>query len=451
MLTEVLHLGVAKVNDSRHEAQVQQLIQALPKRLRRQRQSFLRRNPDAVELCSLHRPLNISVIGDILNLVRREVTRNFRQLDAYPELIPPIEADILVRLRALKGMWTKPEKNMTVAPHAWECQTDSCAACILARIAVDKDTIRNLRVVLQSRTRTRQRHRPRSLMPFVDECINRFCVEDAEELFGTASNLAYGVKAVRKACVKAWVHDQNQKHSGHSNHRTREGIAAPSSSHHHQQRSKSSNSSHMSGLAMRSAKKTPTNSEIAQRSAASSQYSTHFSRRTVAGARKGLENDCDDPSQQIDELIDLYQGLGRGNPYAHDTLASEQMVAPAETRKESRHFKGSNSALPRTKEGDMPYRVINGAVHRNSELSRELHGSISRPHQPGQGEENKQIRKGSIKVPLMYRCSPLEYDGSGWTDYDTEYSDDTNDDLADEPRSSAMTTWSLVCDQHNFI
>jgi hypothetical protein len=154
-------------------------------------------------------------MNDILTRIQREVTVGFRQFEKYPELVGPVESGILAKLRALQGMWTKPQPqtNTPVAPNALSYQINKCAACVLARIASDGEIIRNLRVILQSRTRTRKNHRAPTLIAFVDECIRQFGGDKADELFGTASNLAFQMKATRKTCVKAWLNEKDNKDS----------------------------------------------------------------------------------------------------------------------------------------------------------------------------------------------------------------------------------------------
>lgn len=209
MLTQILHPD--NTGSSFHQVPlIEQLIQSLPKSLRRQRPLSLRRIRSS-GLCEVHKRLNADLMKDILSLVQSEVTTKFRPLDLYPELVPPVEGDILARLRALQGMWTKPSMNDPVAPKALPYQINGCPACMLARIAADSEIIRDLRVVLQSRTRTRKNHRAPALMVFVDECIRQFGDDEADELFGTASNLAFQMKVIRKACVKARYRDN--KHS----------------------------------------------------------------------------------------------------------------------------------------------------------------------------------------------------------------------------------------------
>ncbi|KAJ5994214.1 hypothetical protein N7451_009938 [Penicillium sp. IBT 35674x] len=207
-LTEVLHV----YNTTNSQVQeVQRLIKALPKRLHIQRVSLSGLNIKSSGLCDLHRPMNADVLRDILNLVQREVTRCFHPFDRHPQLVRPTETYILSKLRALKGMWTKPVLGSPVVPGAWPYEINGCAACILARIAVKKEIVLLLRVALQSRTRTGRTHRPRRLMMFVDECMNRFSHEDAEEIFSISSILAYCMKDTRKACSKAHGKHANRK------------------------------------------------------------------------------------------------------------------------------------------------------------------------------------------------------------------------------------------------
>ncbi|KAJ5882931.1 uncharacterized protein N7473_009817 [Penicillium subrubescens] len=208
------------------EYQIQEMTQGLPRDLKKKKTGS--HGGESSSLCDLHWSLNYYLVDDILRLVKREVTSHFRQLDAYPDLIEPVEADILHRLRALKGLWTKPNPDGPVAPNAWPYQINGCAACILARIASDKDALRNLRVVIQSRTRTRKNHRPRELNIFVDHCIDRFDPVDAEELHTIASQLAFGMKRARKACVKAYMHDreddpEREMRRKHRHHSRRQG------------------------------------------------------------------------------------------------------------------------------------------------------------------------------------------------------------------------------------
>ncbi|KAJ5266613.1 hypothetical protein N7478_009421 [Penicillium angulare] len=208
-LTEILHLN-ATIN-LHSIAQAQKLIQDLPKRLRYKRLSLSGLGIKPSGLCELHKPMNADVLQDALRLVHREVTTCFRPFDHYPEHVHSPEADLLVKLRGLKGMWTRPAPSGLVAQYgAWEYQINACAACMLSRVAADENAIGNLRTALISRTRTDKRHKPRRLMSFVDECIRRYDIDKAEAIISLASNYAYGLKEARKACTKA----SNDVHGG---------------------------------------------------------------------------------------------------------------------------------------------------------------------------------------------------------------------------------------------
>ncbi|KAJ5924226.1 hypothetical protein N7466_008413 [Penicillium verhagenii] len=197
MLTEILHINTTT---SPQIQQVQRLIKVLPKRLLRQRVSLTGLSIRSSGLCDLHRPMNSDVLGSILSLVQREVTQCFQPFDRHPELVGPTETYMLGKLRAVRGMWTRPGVGSPTAAGAWAYQINECAACMLGRVALQKESVLLLRVALQSRTRTGRTHRPRKLMIFVDECMNRFSHGDAEEIFSISSNLAYRMKATRRAC-----------------------------------------------------------------------------------------------------------------------------------------------------------------------------------------------------------------------------------------------------------
>lgn len=202
-LTEILHLD--STTQPRYDVKAQKLIKGLPTRLRYKRLSLTGLGIKATGLCDLHRPMNAEVLQDILSLVRREVTTCFRPYDHYPEHVNSPEADLLVRLRGFKGMWTKPSPtpNVGVQSGTWEYQINECAGCMLSRIAADENAIANLRAAIISRTRTGTKHKPRRLMPFVDECINQHYPDKAEAIFNISCHYAYGLKETRKACTKA--------------------------------------------------------------------------------------------------------------------------------------------------------------------------------------------------------------------------------------------------------
>lgn len=418
-LTRIVHLDNTTSIKSPQQVQIQQLLQELPKRLRRrQLPSSLKLKKTPGGCCDLHRALNPDVITNIFHLVQQEITTHFRQLDAYPDLVGPIEAQILANLRALKGMWTTPTMNHPVAPGAWPYQINGCAACILARIASHRDTIRDLRVVMQSRTRTRKKHRPCQLMMFVDECINQFGADDAAELYGTASQLAFGMKDNRKACVKRWVRDPTHPKRKHHRRRSRQvprsneqpalrtsivempraAAAGPSSSfQHHDNRSSGYRESW--GEAVSNSQRTSFAGDHASRSGAPvpetskpDSYLRRHSRHQPQGQPFG------DLSEEIDEVIELYKRLGNGNPFSRDEFVPEAMVAPLRIRK--------NAPVP-----DLPQR-------------------------------------DTVVVPLIYEYSDSEYFTSDWTDDSCDEAD--SQAFAARP-SPAATTWSLLCDQGNVI
>lgn len=424
MLTEILHLDNTASLTTEHEPQIQRLLQALPKRLRRQRPLSLGWiKPSTAGLCDLHKTLNGEVMTDILTLIQREVTTHFRQLDAYPQLVQPVEADILASLQALKGMWTKPTVNSSVAPGAWPYQINGCPACILARIAANDETIRNLRVVLQSRTRTRKSHRAPTLMVFVDECIRRFGGDDADELFGTANNLAYQMKAARKACVKAWCHDPSREPSDRSKrkHRRREQKAGNSSKQNHQREYASPLSDipeeitavvHDRDAECKRQSKTP--SPESRRSSYqpnnSMRHASPETPRTIPSSSRQkphrMIRDSASPVYTWDDvkkelnMVGSYQGLAQGNPYSRAMPIPEAQVAPLR---------------------------------------------VSRA-----GPKAAMANETSVEVPVKYQYSASDYSSSDyWTDASCEGGE--MDARAPTAPSPATTTWSLVCDKGNGI
>ncbi|KAJ5458739.1 hypothetical protein N7475_010127 [Penicillium sp. IBT 31633x] len=196
---------------------VKRLIHALPKDMRRDRWS--RTNKD---LCNTHQGLNANLMSDLFHLVQREVGRHLRKFDAYPNLLKPLDVLIIEKLHAIQGMWKKPDPYDRGAPNAWHYEISRCQGCMVARVASDKHALRNLRIVLLSRTQTRLKHVPRRLIKFVDTCIDLF-PDDLDELYGTSGQFAYILKDTRKACSKAWSRDPARAQSSrrrrrHSDH-----------------------------------------------------------------------------------------------------------------------------------------------------------------------------------------------------------------------------------------
>ncbi|KAJ5819036.1 hypothetical protein N7474_004627 [Penicillium riverlandense] len=463
-LTEVLHLDNTHDHASQQGCNIQKMIEALPKRLRKE-WSFSMRSIQSrwqpSTLCEVHRSLNPDLINDILRLVQNEVTVHLRKFEAFPQLVGSVEQEILSSLQALKGMWTRPGAGRPVAPMAWAYQINGCAACIVARIAADKYTVRSLFVVLQSRTRTCKKHRLCRLMPFIDESLNRFGAE-SDGLHGTANQLANTLKLTRKRCIRAWHEDPNREHRSqhHKNGKT-------TSKHHNDSHAlkdilpRPDPSSVVSPQITPVPVKNPGRSGQAtvssssqnggaprnifwdkrpQRSIAAGPASRNISRQTiperpvnpepprtipspaVPNPRRALSQAQahskwgSDIDEQIDELIQSYQTLGVQDKSLSSRSRNPSTITPAEPRM------GEQRRCTKT------------STKRCSEFPSAQH------HQS----------TGSVEVPLVYQYSPSEYSDSDWTDVPCE------DEGYQPPRrqwdpSPAMTTWSLVCDEGNVI
>ncbi|KAJ5311937.1 hypothetical protein N7508_002767 [Penicillium antarcticum] len=202
----------------KHEQLIKKQINELPKRIRRERLSSLNRH-----MCNLHYGVNADVVCDIMELIMREVEYHPRWFKLFPHLTKPLDRLILNKVSAIGGMWIEwPDKP--VIPDLWSYQENKCHACMVARVASNKNASRNMRVSLLSRTPTRKRHQPRRLMKFVDMCIDQF-PEYIDELYGTSSQFAYILKDTRKKCIKAWYNDPANE--GKRSRRHRHGSGHP--------------------------------------------------------------------------------------------------------------------------------------------------------------------------------------------------------------------------------
>ncbi|OQE40987.1 hypothetical protein PENCOP_c005G05635 [Penicillium coprophilum] len=191
--------GTPDITRARHaEEIVKRRIHELPKSMRRDRWSRTKKN-----LCDAHQGLNADLMADVFNLVQKEVGHHLRKFDAHPDLLKPLDILILGRLKAIRGMWEKPDPKDQAVPEAWHYEISHCQGCMVARVASDKHALRNLRIALLARTQTRLNHSPRRLMKFVDTCIDLF-PDEVDELYGTSSQFAFILKDTRKACSKAW-------------------------------------------------------------------------------------------------------------------------------------------------------------------------------------------------------------------------------------------------------
>lgn len=167
-------------------------------------------NPKCPPLCKTHNLKDNDPLNEVLCLTKREVSSNLRHLDAFPDKVETRQAEILAYLRALKGMWTTPEFGIPVAPGAWPYEISGCAACILTRIAVDKDALCYLRVVILSRTRSRGKTRPRRLIEFTNECMEVYGSEEVSLMMKTTDADSIQMKVARKACVKEWIENREE-------------------------------------------------------------------------------------------------------------------------------------------------------------------------------------------------------------------------------------------------
>ncbi|KAJ5167523.1 uncharacterized protein N7482_006304 [Penicillium canariense] len=465
MIAEILHLDNTRDLGSSLQTQVQQLIQNLPKRLRKQPVS-LRWKKTPGGLCDLHRPLNADLIHDLLRLVQHEVTTHFRQLDAYPNLIQPAEALVLAHLRSLKGLWTKPSADSSlapsahssVAPGAWAYQINGCAACILARIASDKEIICNLRVVLQSRTRTRKKHRPRRLSLFIDECINQFTPDEAEVLHSTASQLAYRMKNVRKACVKTWMSDPNQKHTGHSQRR------------HRRHRGKQQDISAQTHRIEKHQMPSITLTDLSEDDLATSSKSTHpnsnllddsaFHREGSSLSRTGQlwnEHDPERRRRSRNPSPESHRSSHWSNLNGPARLERPSLV-PGRVLQQSR-YDGHSLAISEHRRGDLAEKSETMTMYQK--LAEDNPYSRATPvpeamvdplgiHSTGQAFDGDGVQQqDEMEVPFIYQYSPSDYSSSDWTDDECEDWDGKPSTTTGP--SPAGTTWSLLCEHHNFI
>lgn len=133
-------------------------------------------------------------------------------------------------------------------------------------------------------------------------------------------------------------------------------------------------------------------------------------------------------------MINSYQELAKGNPYARATSVPGANVAPLRVSK-------------------MEPQAVNGKVGQSSAMDKKSrHPANSPPTAAMQGYESEHSNKQStLEVPLKYQYSPSDYSSSDyWTDASCDDSDyDAPPDKA--PLTAAMTTWSLVCDEGNVI
>lgn len=203
LLTEVLHIDAAV--GGRAENKIFERINKLPVHLRRSMAYRLVPGSiaPATPICSLHKGINPYVVADIFELVVDEVTLQFKCMEHHPELVPPEQTQVMATLKAIQGMWLEPSRARPMPPETWPFEVNECRACMLSRIAADRDILCNFRTTLLSRTRTTKKHKAPRLLAFVDECIARHSAWVVDLCYYSGQR-AYALKDVRKAACKAY-------------------------------------------------------------------------------------------------------------------------------------------------------------------------------------------------------------------------------------------------------
>lgn len=438
MLTKILHLdNTHEVHGPSRETDIQTLIQELPTHLRRARPlplGWMRKK--SCGLCDLHRSMNADLVLEILQLIQQEVTFHFQQFDAYPEFIHAPEARLLDRLRAMKGLWVKPDVQSSWLSGGWSYQSNGCSACVIARVASNPAAICDLRVVLLSRTRTRRNPRQRSLTPFVEECMRRFGDETAEELFEATNHVSLCMKAVRKACTRAWAQDPSREHPRRSRH-----------SHPRRQSSRtvrasdpdSRNHSVVNGPTSAAMVTGPMPEQVSGNAGHSrstlflnllNQVSSQESQSQRSGCFGDLYGD-------IHSVLGLYNGLAKHNPYSRSSVVSEGEVLES----------SASPWVSKERMRELSYAAVNGTMDESMrrEMSRVLTSSPLPSHFHGFED-----RHSTVDVPVVYQYSASDY-ASEWTDDECEQSGSDYDAPTIKSPSPADTTWSLVCNEDNWI
>lgn len=235
-LTEVLHIE----NNCKTKYEITGLIKHLPSNL--SRNLIMRLVPKfivpAAKLCDPHRGMNPHVIAHIFELVQAEVGFHLDVMLNYPRYDKGMSQEqkmVIKNLRALKGIWTQHDSLLLPGEMPddgpWAYQTNRCEACALARVGSSPDILRDLRITLLSRTRTRKFYKEPRLTPFVEGCIEYH--ENSSELFRSSSDLASAFKAARKVAVKHYLRSRRRERhvhhesNPHSRERRHSGESAP--------------------------------------------------------------------------------------------------------------------------------------------------------------------------------------------------------------------------------
>ncbi|KAJ5100068.1 hypothetical protein N7532_007069 [Penicillium argentinense] len=471
LLTQILHLDNTGVMQIDHKPLIARLIENLPKRLRRARpRSFGLKKP-AREICEVHSQLNGELIEHIFIFVQREVTVHLRLFEDNPDLCHPVEDYIVTRLRGMRAMWTKPSPEIPTIPFAWPYQINECPACMLARVASDIAAVHYLRVMVLSRTRTRRNHRPRTLMPFIDECINQLGGNITEEIYNTSSQLAFGMKAARKACVKSELrkrgfdsHRQSKRRRRHRSNSEARTRACPKV-----ETPKNSSMKILEHEAVMISATSLSTVDIWGDDHSDCQPQQKAISPDIGGSNRDsdLNQETHDPPENIresedwnsiqlgrdavDELIEMYRTMGQKHPYSRGTSVPEAMVQPLDPSEEQEpSHRPRNAPMYHRDTWVMKYRTAEELAALSQQYA-QLPLSALLPPPEGFPKEDMSMKNRS--VPFENRYSPSDYANTDWEDdYCTESELDLIDSAANNDSvPAAETTWDLVCDHHNVI
>lgn len=210
-LIEVLSIDTfSPEGDTSVEGRIKEAIRRLPWDLHRH--AFIRIVPNALIqsaiLCDRHTGMNPYVINHIFILIKREVTEHLKHLERYTGEIASEVRLLLTELKGIRGLWrSDPNLKSYLKYMKVSHQHSGCEACMLVQIIETPTWLQNLRTALLSRTRTRARpnkpHRPPQLLRFVDGGINTH-PHLVTDLFYQSGQMAYVLKAVRKAAVQQY-------------------------------------------------------------------------------------------------------------------------------------------------------------------------------------------------------------------------------------------------------
>ena len=156
----------------------------------------------AADMCASHNGLNPYVVAHLLDLVKAEATQRLVALDRHAEEIHPFDRKLLRSIQAIGRIWGAEIPGDTTEPviGAPSLQGNRCEVCMLARIATEPLFLRNLRIALLSRTRTKKKHRAPRLLRFIDGCIE-YHEGYAFRVFHESNQLAIDFKLARKGTV----------------------------------------------------------------------------------------------------------------------------------------------------------------------------------------------------------------------------------------------------------